>query len=126
MDNKITIIEGPPPIFEAVNDDWALGLSESPQLSGLALTRVRTFNGPSLLERCYHAWQELADIYLEYRTPEGMMSQSPIVAARNVQHTDGDVLLLWVRVAEENIELEIGYDDDFGEEDDDWGFTDLP
>ena len=30
MDEKITIIEGPPPIFEQVNDAWAMGLNERP------------------------------------------------------------------------------------------------
>ena len=53
MDEKITIIEGPPPVFEAVNDGWALGLNESSRLSVPALTRLRTFNGPALVERCY-------------------------------------------------------------------------
>jgi hypothetical protein len=33
MDEKITIIEGPPPVFEAVNDGWALGLNEGSRLS---------------------------------------------------------------------------------------------
>ena len=56
MEDKITIIEGPPPVFEAVNDGWALGLNESSRLSVPALTRLRTFNGPALVERCYRAW----------------------------------------------------------------------
>ena len=30
MDDKITIIEGPPPVFEPVQDGWALGLGEGP------------------------------------------------------------------------------------------------
>jgi hypothetical protein len=49
MDEKITIIEGPPPVFEAVNDGWALGLNEGSRLSVPALTRLRTYNGPALL-----------------------------------------------------------------------------
>ena len=43
MDEKITIIEGPPPTFEAVNDGWALGINESPYLFDVAMTRLRTF-----------------------------------------------------------------------------------
>jgi len=31
-DNKITIIEGPPPVFEPARDGWALGLCEGPHL----------------------------------------------------------------------------------------------
>jgi hypothetical protein len=38
MDEKITIIEGPPPTFEAVSDGWALGLNEGPSLADVAVT----------------------------------------------------------------------------------------
>ena len=41
MDDKITIIEGPPPVFEDVHEGWPLGLNESPTLHKLALTRLR-------------------------------------------------------------------------------------
>ena len=51
MEEKITIIEGPPPTFEDVSEDWVMGLNESPTLADVALTRLRTFNGPSLVER---------------------------------------------------------------------------
>ncbi len=30
MDDKITIIEGPTPEFEAIQDGWALGINEKP------------------------------------------------------------------------------------------------
>ena len=63
MDEKITIIEGPPPVFEAVNDGWALGLNEGSHLSVPALTRLRTFNGPALVERCYRAWNSKLPIH---------------------------------------------------------------
>jgi len=32
MDEKITIIEGPPPTFEAANDGWVTGLLGEPGL----------------------------------------------------------------------------------------------
>ena len=51
MDDKITIIEGPPPVFEQVQDGWAMSLNEGPNLTITALTRLRTFNGPALVER---------------------------------------------------------------------------
>jgi hypothetical protein len=63
MDDKITIIEGPPPNFEDVHEGWPLGLNESPSLHKLALTRLRTFNGPSLVERCYRTWRSHHTIY---------------------------------------------------------------
>ena len=112
MDEKITIIEGPPPVFEAVNDGWAMGLNEGPYLYDVALTRLRTFNGPALVERCYRAWNTQNPIHLEYRDPTGLQAEAPILAARTLEIDDGQVLLLWVRLETQEGEVEIGYDDD--------------
>ena len=121
MEDKITIIEGPPPTFEAIPDLWVHGLSEALTQSDIVATRLRTFNGPSLVERCYKAWSQQHNINLEYRTSDGLQNEVPIVAARNLQTDEGDVLLLWLRLTDDQIELEIGYDmDDDDFEDDDW------
>jgi len=123
MDDKITIIEGPPPTFEAVNDGWVLGLNESPTLADVAITRLRTFNGPALVERCHRAWRNHQSIHLEFRTPDGFEHEAPIVAARYVEIDEGQLLLLWVRLNDEEVELELGYDDDVGDDyDDDFGY----
>ncbi len=74
MDEKITIIEGPPPTFEVVKDSWVSGLSDSATLASIAITRLRTFNGPSLVERCHRAWRNQNAIYLEYRATDGWSS----------------------------------------------------
>ena len=37
MEDKITIIEGPPPTFEEITDGWALGLSEGSMLGDIAV-----------------------------------------------------------------------------------------
>ena len=118
MDDKITIIEGPPPVFETIDDGWALGLNESSGLYDLALTRVRTFNGPALVERCHRAWRQNASIFLHYRSPIGMEESAPIMAARSVDTQEGQVLLLWVRRQHEETEIEVdlGLDDDEGED----------
>ncbi|HSQ28011.1 MAG TPA: hypothetical protein VLM80_12885 [Anaerolineales bacterium] len=126
MDEKITIIEGPPPAFEAVNDGWALGINESPYLFDVAMTRLRTFNGPALVERCYRAWRNQNPIFLEYRSSDGLEQKSPILAARTMEVDEGQVLLLWVSLEVEEAEIEVGYDDDLGDEaDDDSGFLDI-
>ena len=127
MDEKITIIEGPPPTFEAVNEGWVLGLNESPKPAEMAITRLRTFNGPALVERCYRAWRDHQAIQLEFRTPEGLERLAPIVAARTIEVDEGQMLLLWVRLDAEEVELELGYEDDAGDEsdDDDGNFPDL-
>jgi hypothetical protein len=126
MDDKITIIEGPPPTFEAVSDGWVLGLNEGPNLSDIAITRLRTYNGPALVERCYRAWNSRKPMFLEFRETDGLESQAPIVAARALDSDDGQMLILWVRIANEEVELEFGYDDDFDDDvDDDLGLIDL-
>ena len=124
MEDKITIIEGPPPTFEATTDTWALGLSESPNLADIAVTQLRTFNGPALVERCYRAWKNRQSISLEYRSSEGLEHQAPIVAARYAELEDGHLLILWIRLTDDSLELELGYDDDVGD-DEDLDFPDL-
>jgi hypothetical protein len=128
MEDKITIIEGPPPTFETVNDSWAIGVSESPNLGEIVVTRLRTFNGPELVERCHRAWRHQQPICLEYRTEEGLQEQAPIVAARYLETEEGHMLLLWLRLVDEGVELQFGYDDDTGDSEDsdsdfqDWSF----
>ena len=118
MDEKITIIEGPPPIFEHVNDGWAIGLNESPHVLVPALTRLRTFNGNALVERCHRAWNKLETIHLHYRNDMGMEQTAPILAARNVETSDGNVLLLWVYLDKDHVEYEFDEGDDDSADDD--------
>lgn len=120
MDEKITIIEGPTPVFETIEDGWALGLNEGPALFDLALTRVRTFNGQALVERCHRAWTDQSAIYLHFRNRLGLEERAPIMAARNVDTDDGQMLLLWCRVKSEDIDEEL----DLGDDDDDDGDED--
>jgi len=112
MDDKITIIEGPPPVFEQVQDGWAMSLNEGPSLSVTAMTRLRTFNGPALVERCYRAWREQHPIRLHYRNEMGLEQTAPILAARNVETEDGHMLLLWIYLDSEDIEYELDLGDD--------------
>jgi hypothetical protein len=119
MEDKITIIEGPPPTFEKIPDLWVHGLSEGLTQTDMVVTHLRTFNGPSLVERCHRAWRKQENITLEYRTMEGLKAEVPIIAARNVETDEGDMLMLWLRFIDENVELEIGYEDDRFDEDDD-------
>jgi hypothetical protein len=117
MEDKITIIEGPTPVFEPVQDGWALGLNETRQFSITALTRLRTFNGPALVERCYRRWSQKQPITLHYRDEAGLEVTAPILAARAVETDDGQMLLLWLHIERENMELEINSDDDSADDD---------
>ena len=80
----------------------------------LALTRLRTFNGPALVERCYRAWRRKDTIYLHYRNDFGLEEKVPIMAARTLEANDGQVLFLWIRrkAGEIEYDLDIDVDDD--------------
>ncbi len=104
MDDRITIIEGPPPVFEHVDDGWAMGLNEGPEYYGLALTRLRTFNGPALVERCHRAWSKKEPIFLHYRNTLGLEEKVPILAARSTELEGGQVLVLWIRKTDPDLD----------------------
>ena len=106
---KITIIEGPPPTFELVNDIWANGIVESPTLANVAVTRLRTANGPALVERCYRAWNNHETINLEFRGEDGAILEVPIVASRHSETDEGQLLFLWVRLPNEDFEVDFEY-----------------
>ncbi|MGV8050710.1 MAG: hypothetical protein AB2L21_10290 [Anaerolineaceae bacterium] len=105
MDNKITIIEGPTPTFEPIQDSfvqgsataWTAGILEGPYLYNMAMTTLRTFNSQNLLERCLDAWKNKQTMFLEYKDRIGLKKQSPIIAARAMNVEEGELLLLWVR-----------------------------
>jgi hypothetical protein len=116
MDDKITIIEGPTPVFEPVQDGWALGLNETNSFSITALARLRTFNGPALVERCYKRWKQQQPIILHYKDELGLEATAPILAARSVETDDGQVLLLWLHIERDEADME----DEIDEDDEEW------
>ena len=112
MDDRITIIEGPPPVFEPVQDGWAISLGEGPHLPLTVLTRLRTFNGPELVERCYRRWNVREHIHLHYRNDLGLEEKAPIVAARAVTTEEGHMLLLWISLDPQKVQIELDSGDD--------------
>jgi len=83
------------------------GSSESSRHFDVSITQLRTFNGPALVERCHRAWAEQRTMFLSYRDHLGLVSQVPILAARTVESSDGQVLFLWVRKKFEPIDPQI-------------------
>ena len=123
-DDKITIIEGPPPTFEQVGDIWANGIAETPTPGSVVVTRLRTFNGPALVERCHRAWRKKEPIHLEYRGRDSFNREALIVASRFTESDDGQLLILWLHLPENEIEIEFRYED--GDDDlDDFDSLDL-
>lgn len=123
MEEKITIIEGPTPTFEIADDGWSNGILEGSGLYNVAVTHLRTFNGGALLERCYRAWKQKESIQLEYRAEDGEKKEAAIVAARTGEMDAGEMLILWVRLPDEDTELALDLDDDLDDEND--GFSPL-
>lgn len=125
---KITIIEGPPPTFEVSSDPLLLGLTESTTPMQVVMCQLRTHNGPELVERCYRAWSNVQTIKLEFRSEDGLTLQAPIVASRWAEMPEGHLLMLWVRLEDEDISIDLNFDpDDFDKDfDDDFndGFDD--
>ena len=112
MNNKITIIEGPTPIFEATNSDWTAAIVESPANYEVVMTNLRTLNGPGLIERCQSTWEQQDTMYLQFRNPIGLEQEVPIVAARCLDTEEGQKLVLWLRIKPEQIKLEVHLDED--------------
>jgi len=131
MNNKITVIEGPTPEFEKLEEvnipgtvhAWLNGILEGPYLYDLAHTTVRTFDGQKLLDRCHNAWNQKQPMFLEYKDMAGLKVEAQIVAARADEVDQGDVLHLWVRWSEEE---EPDFPDEDTSLDADWGDEDIP
>ena len=121
MNNKITIIEGPTPVFERLSGDsersedlsWAVGILEGPFLYDTFLTTLRTFDSNKLLDRCKTTWEARQTMFLEYKDEIGLRKEDPIIAARALTVEEGDMLLLWVRreLDTEHASDFLGYED---------------
>ena len=84
-----------------------MSLNESPHLPLTVLTRLRTFNGPALVERCYRRWKANLPIHLHYRNDLGLEETAPIVAARSMGTDDGHVLVLWISLDIQKVHIEL-------------------
>lgn len=81
------------------------------------MCELRTFNGPSILERCRNAWDEGRPVRLDFPDYMRLRKQLDVVALRLQELEEGPLLVLWVRQPQGLFEEE-EYDD--GE--DDFGF----
>ena len=118
MDDKITIIEGPTPVFEKTREGWALGAADNAGYFTTSVTRLRTANAQALVERCHRTWFDGHTMFLHFRDRMGLEDRVPIVAIRSVDTDDGQVLMLWCRRTPGSQDDEV--DDDFEDQDDDF------
>ena len=94
----ITIVEGPPPDFHDVSDEWSIGVLEGSDNSDIAMCEMRAFNGPKLVERCQNAWREGLPARLDFPTGDGSRGELDILAVRWEAVEEGHKLYLWVKV----------------------------
>jgi hypothetical protein len=94
----ITIVEGPPPDFRDVSNEWAYGVLEGFKSDDVALCEMRTFNGPKLVKRCQDAWREGRPARLDFPIDEGSRGELDILAVRWEEIDEGHKLYLWVRI----------------------------
>lgn len=101
----ITIVEGPPPEFTEVDNYWTASLAEGRSPATVAMCETRTFNGEVLVERCRLAWQDGRPARLDFPQLDGGRAVVEIVAARCQQASEGEKLILWVKL-EDVVEME--------------------
>lgn len=95
----ITIVEGPPPEFHEVSNEWSVGVLEGFTGGDIAMCEMRTFNGPQLVKRCQDAWQQGRPARLDFPTGEaGQRGELDILAVRWEEVSEGHKLFLWVKV----------------------------
>jgi hypothetical protein len=93
----ITIVEGPPPDFRDVSNEWSIGVLESARKNKIAMCEMRAFNGPKLVKRCQDAWREGRASRLDFPTGDGLRGELDIVAIRWEEVTEGHKIFLWVK-----------------------------
>jgi hypothetical protein len=94
----ITIVEGPPPDFRDVSNEWAISVLEGTKNSEIGLCEMRALNGPKLVKRCQNAWRAGRPARLDFPTGDGLRQELDILAARWEAVEEGHKLYLWVKM----------------------------
>ncbi len=93
----ITIVEGPPPDFRDVSEEWPIGVLEGVSNSDVVLCEMRAFDGPKLVKRCHDAWREGRPAKLDFPKGDGLRQELDILAVRWEKVEEGHKLFLWVK-----------------------------
>ena len=99
----ITIVEGPPPEFQLVNELWPFSLWEGRLPQSVGYVQMRTFSGPSMVDRCTRAWDQARPVMLDFPQMDGLRRRVEVLAARATTLEQGDVLNLWVALPADEV-----------------------
>lgn len=94
----ITIVEGPPPDFHDVSNEWSVAILEGRERAEIAMCEMRAFDGPKLVNRCNDAWREGRPARLDFPTGDGMRGELDIIAIRWEEVEEGHKVYLWVNI----------------------------
>ncbi len=94
----ITIVEGPPPDFHDVSNDWSIGVLQGTETSEIAMCEMRAFDGPKLVTRCEKAWQENRPSRWDFPTGDGMRGELDIVAICWEEVEEGHKIRIWLKI----------------------------
>jgi hypothetical protein len=93
----ITIVEGPPPEFQAPQGAWPFSLAEGVGAQEIAVCQTRTLKGAAMIQRCRLAWDAGRPVRLDFPDAMGLRHQVDIVAIRYQELPEGTLLYLWIR-----------------------------
>lgn len=93
----ITIVEGPPPEFRDISNEWSLGVLEGMGKKSITMCEMRAFDGRKLVKRCQDAWYEGRPARLDFPSGDGFRRELDIVAARWEEVEEGHKLYLWLK-----------------------------
>jgi hypothetical protein len=94
----ITIVEGPPPEFQHVSNEWSIGVMEGVEGNEIGMCEMRAFDGPKLVKRCQDAWGKSQPARLDFPTGDGMRDELDIIAIRWETVEEGHKVYLWVKM----------------------------
>jgi len=94
----ITIVEGPPPDFHDVQNEWSIGILEGVESNEIAMCEMRAFDGPKLVKRCQAAWGDGRQARLDFPTGDGARGELDIVGIRWEEVEEGHKVYLWVNI----------------------------
>jgi hypothetical protein len=93
----ITIVEGPPPVFQPAQGAWPNYLAGGTMAYEITTCQTRVLKGTALTERCRRAWEAGRPVLLDFPDDIGLRRQLGVVAIRCEELAEGTMLHIWTR-----------------------------
>jgi hypothetical protein len=93
----ITIVEGPPPIFQSAQGVWPHSLAGGVVAHEITTCQTRVLKGTKLIERCRRAWEAGRPVLLDFPDNLGLRRRLEVIAIRCEELPEGTMLHIWTR-----------------------------